>query len=123
MIGEWEDSIRYVGEGLEETPRVKLEAKTCIEIDDDAQYVSLSSRTEFPTGKTLEMHFTGTRVEEAYGLKNVVKLVREGGPIVLLASEHPALEDQSSFDTIIVREVLAETGWGHWYHRGPQNEL
>ena len=47
-----------------------------------------------------------------YGLKGVVKLVRDGGPIVLLASEHPALDDQASFDTIVVREVEAETGWG-----------
>lgn len=75
----------------------------------------------FPNGKTLELSFVGARVSEAFGLKDVVKFERvplDGEeaappgyyPIVLLASEHPVLKDQPSFDTVVVREVLLETG-------------
>lgn len=87
----------------------------------DGAAVTLRTSTVFPNGKTLELSFVGTRTAEAFGLKDVVRFERvplEGEakvpagyyPIVLVASEHPALDDQSSYDVVVVREVLAETG-------------
>lgn len=38
--------------------------------------VTLRSSTVFPNGKTLELSFVGTRVSEAFGLKDVVKFER-----------------------------------------------
>jgi hypothetical protein len=109
MVGTWEDNIRYVEPELEKTP-VKLVGVRDFKIVGDA--VFLKSSTRFPNGKTLKLAFEGKRVEEAYGLKNVVRFDRvpwEGGPlepeeecafpktapedcyypIVLLAAEHP----------------------------------
>ena len=75
MVGEWEDSVRYIGATLEEgSPRVRLEGTKRIEVDDDAQRVSLHSKTQFPNGKTLEMRFTGELVEEAYGKAEEVQV-------------------------------------------------
>ena len=70
-----------------------------IRVADDGT-VSLRSKTTFPGGKVLELAFAGERVDEAFGLKNVVKFVRtplereaepvEGYyPIVLLVSKAP----------------------------------
>jgi len=83
--------------------------------------VKLRSSTTFPNGKVLELSFVGERVEEAFGLHDVVRFERvanEGEdekpkgyyPIVILASEHPALDDQKSWDHVVVREVMADTG-------------
>lgn len=38
--------------------------------------VTLRSSMTFPSGKTLELAFVGTREAEAYGLKHVVQFVR-----------------------------------------------
>mmetsp|Transcript_19349 Transcript_19349/g.49701 ORF Transcript_19349/g.49701 Transcript_19349/m.49701 type:complete len:240 (+) Transcript_19349:108-827(+) len=109
--GLWVDSVRYVQPALEETPRVRLSGTTRVTVEEQAGRVRMATATVFPNGKTLEMTFSGGYEDEAFGLKGVVRLEREGGgPVVLLASEHPAQEDQDSFDTLIVREVLAETG-------------
>ncbi|EEH51219.1 uncharacterized protein MICPUCDRAFT_43393 [Micromonas pusilla CCMP1545] len=120
MEGRWEDAVRYVHATMETTPKIRLTGTREIRVADDGT-VSLRSKTTFPGGKVLELAFAGERVDEAFGLKNVVKFVRtplereaepvEGYyPIVLLASEHPAEEDHGSFDVVVVREVLAETG-------------
>ena len=83
--------------------------------------ITLRSSTTFPDGKVLELSFVGERVQEAFGLKDVVKFERVANkgeeakpkgyyPIVLLASEHPNLDDQKSWDHVVVREVMADTG-------------
>ena len=108
----------YVAADMQETPLRLLGTRTVTLPGDDT--VLLRSSTEFPNGKTLNLAFVGRRVDEAHGLKDIVRFDRvalpgeeakpEGYfPIVLLASEHPA-RGPEDFDVVVVREVLADEG-------------
>lgn len=118
MAGSWSDSVRYVAADMQETPLRLVGTRTVTLPGDDT--VLLRSSTAFPNGKTLNLAFVGRRVEEAHGLKDIVRFDRvalpgeeakpEGYfPIVLLASEHPARRPED-FDVVVVREVLADEG-------------
>ena len=118
MAGSWTDSVRYVAADMQETPLRLVGTRTVTLPGDDT--VLLRSSTAFPNGKTLNLAFVGRRVEEAHGLKDIVRFDRvalpgeeakpEGYfPIVLLASEHPARRPED-FDVVVVREVLADEG-------------
>ena len=118
MAGSWTDSVRHVAADMQETPLRLLGTRTVTLPGDDT--VLLRSSTEFPNGKTLNLAFVGRRVDEAHGLKDIVRFDRvalpgeeakpEGYfPIVLLASEHPA-RGPEDFDVVVVREVLADEG-------------
>ena len=133
LVGTWDDNVRYVNGDLTEsnvffgTQGTFLTGTRTISIENDV--VTLESCTTFPNGKTLNLSFKGKRVEEAFGLKDVVRFdrvvldVEEKKPIgyypiVLLAAEHPKPVDNdsetrnknSTFDVVIVREVMVETG-------------